>query len=49
MTVKEFIEKLQRLDGNLKLEFEIFEAWNYKSLDWSYITTDDDAAIIELV
>ena len=49
MTVKEFIEKLQRLDGNLKLEFEIFEAWNYKTLDWSYITEEDWKAIIEVV
>lgn len=44
MTLKEFIEKLKRLDENSKLEFTY---WN-KKLDWGYIWCDDWFKIITI-
>lgn len=47
MTLKEFIEKLKRLDENSKIEFVYLD----KKLDWSYMFSDDENNIstIELV
>ena len=44
MTLKEFIEKLKRLDENSKLEFTYWD----KKLIWSYIWSDDWKITIEL-